>query len=152
MEKLSSGLISKFCGLLFFLKRSKKEFEMVADEIGNTSLRTALNGLSDESNYYAGELKNYLSSLGAASSFTEGYTEDPEVFEFYPAGEPGAQGDELMNICTHNELTLVQAYNELLEESMPFQNLKDIMLYQLNALKYTFMKIKILNSARFAVY
>ena len=148
---LSSGLMSKFCGLLVFLKRSKKEFEMVADEIGNTSLRTALNGLSDESSYYAGELKDYLSSLGAAAAFNDVLAEEPEVYG-YPASEGTAEGGELMTICTHNERTLVRAYTELLEESLPFQSLKEIMLYQLNALRYTFMKIKMLNTARFAVY
>ena len=150
MEILSSSSMAKFCGLLLSLKRSKKEFEMVADEIGNTSLRTALNGLSDESSYYAGELKNYLTSLGATPILKE-VPEDSDVYG-YPVYNNTAEGAELLNICTHNERSLVKAYSDLLEESMPFQSLKEMMLYQLNALKYTFMKIKMLNTVRFTVY
>jgi len=149
MELLNAGFISKFSGLLFFLKRSNKEFEMVADEMGNPSLRTALNGLSDESYYYAGELKNYLDSLGI---ITENREPDPQdgVYDYDEPLLPA--GDELQHICSHNERSLVQAYTELLNECLPFQSLKEIMIYQLNALKNTFLKIKTLNTARFAAY
>jgi hypothetical protein len=150
MEILSAGFITKFSGLLFFLKRSNKEFEMVADEMGNRSLRTALNGLSEESGYYAGELKNYLGSLGfAPATVTD---EETEIYSYEPPAESPAAGYELLNICAHNEDTLVQAYNELMSECPPHQSLKEIMLCQLNALRYTFMKIKMLNTARFAAY
>ena len=71
--------------------------------------------------------------------------------EDYPAAENANYGGELMNICTQNETTLTKAYSDLLSESIPFQSLKEIMLCQLNALQYTFTKIKTLNSARFAV-
>ena len=151
MEILSSSSMAKFCGLLLSLKRSKKEFEMVADEIGNTSLRTALNGLSDESSYYEGELKYYLTSLGATPIMKEVQPDESDLYG-YPVYNNTGEGAELLNICTHNERSLVKAYSELLEESMPFQSLKEMMLYQLNALKYTFMKIKMLNTARFTVY
>jgi len=151
MELLSAGFISKFSGLLFFLNRSNKEFEMVADEMGNHSLRTALNGLSDESYYYAGELKNYLDSLGIITETKEPGAEEG-VYDYDEPPLTAVAGDELLHICAHNERTLVQAYTELLNECLPFQSLKDVMVYQLNALKNTFLKIKTLNSARFAVY
>lgn len=145
MELLNNRLINKLSGLLFFLKRSKKEFEMVADEVENNPLRTALNGLSDESSYYAGELNNYLSTLGI-STVTGDHAAD--VYD-YPVAE--GHGDELMNICSHNEATLTQAYSELLEEeNMPWPTLRELMTYQLNALKFTFLKVKTLNTARFA--
>jgi hypothetical protein len=150
MELFNSALAAKFSGLLFFLKRSRNEFEMVADEIGDRSLRTALNGLSDDSSYYAGELKNYLKTHGFLNIHTEA-SEDGDISAEYPVTDSAAQGDELNNICTHNERKLISAYSELLNESLPCPTLKEIMLYQLNALKNTFMKVKTLNSARFAL-
>ena len=49
MENINAAIKEKFSGLLFFLRRSKTEFEMVADEMEDHSLRAALNLLSDES-------------------------------------------------------------------------------------------------------
>ncbi|MEJ7610150.1 MAG: DUF2383 domain-containing protein [Ferruginibacter sp.] len=151
MEMFNTGLSAKFSGLLFFLKRSKQEFEMVADEIENNPLKTALNGLSDESSYYAGEIKSYLKSLGVNTGVIESVKDEAEEY-YYPLTAETGKGDELLSICSHNELTLLQAYNDLLEEPIPFQSLKEIMIYQLNALKYTFLKIKTLNTARFVAY
>ena len=153
MEIFNMSLSAKFSGLLFFLKRSKQEFEMVADEIENNPLRTALNGLSDESNYYAGEIKSYLKSLGIPMGALEEKKDGAEeMYDNYPVTEEAGQGNELLSICTHNEDELLQAYSELLEEPIPFQSLKEIMICQFNALKYTFLKIKTLNTARFAAY
>lgn len=152
METLNIGILNKLSGLLFFLKRSNNEFEMVADEIENYSLKTALNGLSEESSFYAGELKDYLNHLGINTPFIQyDRLNDTEY------GNTGGQltnsnGNELNTICTYNEMYLTDAYSDLLKESLPFESLKEIILYQLNALKYSFLKIKTLNTARFAVY
>lgn len=152
METLNAVLKEKFSGLLFFLRRSKTEFEMVADEMEDHSLRTALNSLSDDTNHYAGELKNYLKVFGIYAPLNESVAEADavEYSENYKT-DPG-KGNELHTICNYNEASLTKAYCDLLEENMPFQILKDIMHYQLNALRNTFMKIKALNTARFSVY
>ena len=151
METFNASLKEKFSGLLYFLRRSKTEFEMVADEMEDHSLRTALNNLSDESYYYAGELRNYLKAFGIYTPFNEYITYPESEYADYKTDDP-ANGNELHTICNSNESSLMQAYSELLEENMPFQILKDIMHYQLNALRNTFMKIKTLNTARFSVY
>jgi len=151
METLSTGIINKLSGLLFFLKRSKNEFEMVADEMENYSLKTALNGLSEESNYYEGELKNYLNHLGIITPYIQ-YDRLVDNNTYDGAEQHNNNGNELNCICSHNEMSLTEAYSDLLNEPLPFESLKEIILYQLNALKFTFMKIKTLNTARFAVY
>lgn len=152
MYTVNSSVIEKLTGLLFFLKRSKKEFEMVADEMENHSLRTALNGLSDESNNFAVEIKNYLKSLGLYQPANDLLQDQMILTESPSLDENAGKGDEVLTICNYNEHFLTNAYSELLEESLPFQWLKDIMIYQLNALKNAFMKIKTLNRARFELY
>ncbi len=153
METLNTGILNKLSGLLFFLKRSKNEFEMVADEMENYSLKTALNGLSEESSFYAGELKNYLKHLGINTPYIQ-YDSLVDNTDYLNQNEQEQcnKGNEVNCICTYNELSLTEAYSELLNEPLPFESLKEIILYQLNALKFTFMKIKTLNTARFAVY
>ncbi len=155
MNQLTASTLSKFSGLMFFLKRSKNDFEMVADEIENYTLKSALNGLSEESNFYASELKNYLKHLGInassllATEFSSNYFNgdvsdtNNETFE---------QGLELQSLCSYNEESLTRAYSELLAEPLPCESLHEIIIYQLNALKISFLKIKTLNTARFAMY
>ncbi len=149
MENSTAAIKEKFSGLLYFLRRSKTEFEMVADEMEDHSLRAALNTLSDESCCYAGELKNYLKAFGIYSVSSETPIWDP-VSDYETATLEQGKGNELQTICTHNEESLIKAYSDLLSESLPVQVLKDLMIYQLNALKYTFMQIRTLNSARFS--
>ena len=153
MNNLTASALNKFCGLMFFLKRSKADFEMVADEIENYTLKSALNGLSEESHFYASELKNYLKQLGVnasslhatefSSNYFDGGTSDTENCE---------KGLELQSLCSYNEKSLTQAYSELLEEPLPCKSLQEIIRYQLNALKISFQKIQTLNTARFAMY
>lgn len=152
METLNTGILTKLSGLLFFLKRSKSEFEMVADEVENYSLKTALNGLSEESSFYAGELKNYLKHLGINTPYIQ-YDSLVDNVDYLNGNEQhNNNGNELNSICSYNEISLTEAYSDLLNEPLPFESLKEIILYQLNALKFTFMKIKTLNTARFAMY
>ncbi len=152
MENFTSSALHKFTGLMFFLKRSKLDFEMVADEMENHSLKTALNGLSEESYYYASELKNYLKHLGVNTTVTDEVYRYEDFNSTNTLTENLQNGNELNSLCTYNEATLMQAYSDLLEEPMPCKSLQEIIMYQLNALKITFLKIRTLNTARFAMY
>lgn len=49
METIANPVIDKLRGLLYSLTHTKEEIEMVADEVEDCNLRTALNGLSMES-------------------------------------------------------------------------------------------------------
>jgi hypothetical protein len=149
MELLNKNILDKFYGLIFFLKKSRKDFELVADEIGDSPLRTALNGLSTESNYFAGEIKQQLKCLGMYAENAEGFQDYiPESYET----ESEIPGTEISTICSHNEFSLLRAYNDLITDSIPYQNLKEIMIFQMNALKNTFSKVQTLNTARFVSY
>jgi len=151
METLNSKIADKFCGLLYSLTQSKNEFEMVADEIEDCNLKTALNGLSNESDLFAKEISNQLKTLGISDVVPANYFEhcinDNDVSNIEV--KPG-KGNELLAICNHSEHSITKAYWDILNEYVPFPTLRDIMTYQLNALKFAFMKIKMLNSARFA--
>ena len=153
MENLTASALDKFSGLMFFLKRSKKDFEMVADEIENHCLKTALNGLSEESYFYESELKNYLKHLGInTTNITEQDYAHSDFNSNTTIVENLEKGNELQSLCIYNETSLTQAYSDLLTEHLPCKSLQEIISYQLNALKITFLKIKTLNTARFAMY
>lgn len=150
MENFNAKIIEKLCGLLHFLNLSKEEFEMVADEIEDCNLKTALHGLSLESNQCVDELTTQLKTLGIpfkAPKTFELFTE--EVYIPQTEYVPGT-GNELMNICSNSENTITNAYSEILSDYLPINSLREMMTYQLNTLKCAFMKIKTLNRARFA--
>ncbi len=148
MDIINKMLLDKLYALVSFLKKSKTDFEQVADEVDDSPLRTALNGLSVESNFFAGELKQQLKTLGVHLDYADAgkfFFQEEEV-------EEAGNGTEILSICTNNENKILKAYNDLIVESIPYQNLKEIMIYQMNALKYAFMKVRALNVARFSSY
>jgi hypothetical protein len=148
METVNNNVIDKLCGLLYSLTHTKEEFEMVADEVEDCNLKTALNGLSMESSQYASELSMQLKNLGI--NYRKPALDDLHGSNTMPFDELEAgKGNEVMYICVRNENYLVSAYRNILSEYFPVPGLQDIMMYQLNALKCAFMKIKLLNSARF---
>ena|SRR6476620_643803 len=152
MEQLQTKIADKFCGLLSSLAQSRNEFEMVADEVEDCNLRTALNGLSTETDLFAHEIANQLKSLGITDALKTSYFDAclEEGNNFTGSPEHAGHGNELLAICNNKEHSITKAYWEILNEYVPFPTLRDIMTYQLNALKFAFMKIKMLNSARFA--
>lgn len=151
MDANYTNVLAKISTLIYSLSHTKEEIEMVADEVDDCKLRIALNGLSQESSIFANELcmqfknsglyfpKLSIEELQGSNTMIEG-----EVME--------GPGDELSYICRKNESFLMAAYNLLLNESFLFPGLRDIMNYQLDALKSAFLKIKLLNSARFSGY
>ena len=149
MELINNSLADKFCGLLNFLLVYRKAFEMVADEVEDCNLRTALHGLSAESVQYANEIKAQLKTHGIPYRLETDMLPNWQNSDDEMVYVPG-QGNELLNICNRSEKTITSAYTDLLNEYLPLENLRNIMLYQLNAIKLSFMKIKMLNNARFA--
>ncbi len=148
METENKNFIDKLCGLLYSLTHTKEEFEMVADEVEDCNLRIALHGLSMESSQYASELCTQLKTLGI--QFPKPSLEELEGSNSMPFEEINyGFGNELSYICSKNENYILAAYRNILNENFLFPGLRDIMMYQLNALKCAFMKIKLLNSARF---
>ena len=148
MEYINATIINKFGGLVSYLTKTTEDFEMVADEVEDCNLKTAFNSLSAESLQYANELTNQLRTLGLNYPVS---SPDPESF-FTPADDDliHDKGDEVHSLCTKTENYITQAYNEILGERFPFPRLKKIMTYQLNALLFSFMKIRLLNLTRFS--
>lgn len=148
MESIDSSLTEKLRGLLSSLTHTQEEFEMVADEVEDCNLRTALNGVSMESSIYVSELSMLVKSLGI--HLTKFSCDKPEGANDMPSDENQGKGNELSFICNKNENFILNAYRNILSERFLLPGLRDIMMYQLNALKCGFMKIKLLNSARFS--
>ncbi len=147
--ELGTNMKDKLFKVLMYLTQTKEEFEMVADEIDEGNLKTALEGLSIESSLYANELCVQLKTLGIAVDTP--YTLDLQGANGMPlhATLPG-KGNELHYICSKTEDSVITAYKNILNEGISLPGIYDLMVFQLNALKCAFTKIKMLNTARYS--
>ncbi len=153
MEIINHSIADKLCGLLKFLRLYKTAFEIVAEDVEDCNLRTALYGLSAESIQYANEITTQLKTHGIPYRLdTDMLADCLDKFDENDELIITGKGTELTNICNSSETSITNAYNDVLNEYLPLASLRNIMLYQLNALKLSFMKIKLLNNARFAGY
>jgi hypothetical protein len=151
MEIINHSIADKLCGLLKFLRLYKTAFEIVAEEVEDCNLRTALYGLSAESIQYANEITTQLKTHGIPYRLdTDMLADCVDKFDENIELDIPGKGNELTNICNSSEDSITNAYNDVLNEYLPLASLRNTMLYQLNALKLSFLKIKMLNNARFA--
>ncbi len=148
MEIMNSTFVEKFKGLLYSLTHTHDELEMVANEVQDTSLRTALYGLSTESYQYVDELCSHLKEMGIIK-FPRPTLEDLQGANALEAPQNEHPGNELNYICSRNENFILAAYRNILNEGILLPALRDMLMCQLKALHFTFMKIRLLNSARF---
>ncbi len=147
MEHVNSIILNKFGGLVSYLTKTTEDFEMVADEVEDCNLKTAFNSLSAESSQYANELTIQLRTLGL--SYAVQLCIQPHTMQPHDDMISG-NGDEVLSLCTKTENYITKAYNEILSECFPFPGLKKVLTYQLNALLFSFMKIRLLNLKRFS--
>ncbi len=151
MDTNYTNVLAKISSLIYSLTHTKEEIEMVADEVDDCNLRIALNGLSQESSIFANELCMQFKNSGLY--FPKLSMEELQGSNTMIEGEDiDGPGDELSYICKKNENFLMTAYTLILNENFLFPGLRDLMTYQLDALKCAFMKIKLLNMARFGGY
>ena len=150
MQTVSTSALDKLFGLLGHLNLTKTELEMVADEIEDINLKLALNGLSLETEQYICELNAQLHPLGINYRCPPALVTAEEDNDVQNQPDILNNGNEVNNICLNNEHRITTAYREILKEVFPIEGLKNILLFQLNTLKYTFLKVKVLNAVRFA--
>ena len=146
MENIAKPFIEKIYSLLSFLRQTREEFELVSEEMDNDHVRLTLRGLAVETNQYEQELKSQLyvleiKDIPAASIFN-----CEELLKNIHSIMNAASLKEILNTCTATESFFETAYRNVLNEYFPYQCLRDMLVYQLNGIKCTFMKIKLLNS------
>jgi len=146
---MDATITQKFYRLLNHLLYTKSEFEIVADEIYDSRLKTALNGFSEESDTYIHELCLLLQPLGFEYQQPKSLM-IPE--KLVPPGEllfNNSKGNELQYICFTTEKHITATYRDILNGHFPFPVIRKIMIYQLSTLRLIFKKISFLNMARF---
>lgn len=150
IDTVNSSLQKKLKRLVSFLSQIARGFDIIAEEIDNASLKTAILTISTESKQYAKEIANGVQTLNI--SINEGFTAEHhwKRIELSVNEETMlAKGGEIAALCNNCEMYFSKLYEDVLDEYFPHQNLKDIVTYQLFAIRCAFMKIRLLNTQRF---
>ncbi|MEP7319263.1 MAG: hypothetical protein ABI921_10985 [Panacibacter sp.] len=146
MENIAKPFIEKIYNLLSFLRQTREEFELVTEEMDDDTLRLTLRGFAVETNQYEQELKSQLQTLEIKNVSAPVIENCEELIKNIHSIITAASLKDVLNTCTAAESFFEKAYRNVLNEYFPYQCLRDMLVYQLNGIKYTFMKMKLLNS------
>ena len=146
---INNTLESKLHNLVSFLRQINRGIDGIAEEIDCKNLKTALLALAVESKQYAKEISDQLLHLNMVM-LPECKDQFWDRIEFNVHEQAGfAKGSEISALCNNCETYFGKLYNDVLQEYLPYQSLKDIITYQLFATQCAFMKIRLLNNLRF---
>ena len=149
METVTHTLHSKLQNLVSFLSQITQGFDTISEEIDNTNLKSAMRAIAVESRQYAREISNQFHQYNI--SFTTDNSDKlwNQIGVDIDKQAGGEKGGEIAALCNNCEVYFNKLYAEVLQESMPVKNCKDIISYQLYAINCALMKIKLLNALRF---
>lgn len=149
MHTVTHTLQNKLQNLVSFLSQITQGFDIISEEIDNTNLRSAMRAIAVESKQYAREISNQFYQFNI--SFTTAQSD--QLWKQFEGNNDNQtsweKGAEIAALCNNCEVYFNKLYAEVLQETMPVKNCKDIISYQLYAINCALLKIKLLNALRF---
>jgi uncharacterized protein (TIGR02284 family) len=133
----------KLNSLLDVMHESKRGFESIALQSTDRNFQRALGGLALECSQYINELSNQISSLGAKPISDK--TKDKFIWN--QISTKVEKEDDILNACYGSERIILKAYRDVLNDPSVLHPLRQMITYQLNGMKYAFVKVKLLNTA-----
>lgn len=150
MESINETLKGKLQSLVSYLCQITKGFETIAEDIECTNLKTAIFALSVETKQYAEEISNQLHELNIIIPLTATDQLWKKIETDIHEQASFSKGGEIVALCNNCEIYFNKFYEDILQEYFPLKNFKDIITYQLYATRFSFMKIRLLNTLRFS--
>jgi hypothetical protein len=146
---ISQMLEKKLQTLVSFLSEVNKGFDTIAEEIDCSNLKTAMIAVAVESKQYAKEINDQLHQFDISISADVSDQLWKKIEQGIQEEAGLAKGSEIVALCNNCENYFTKLYEGVLQEYMPYQNLKAIITYQLFAIDCAFKKIRLLNTLRF---
>lgn len=133
----------KLNSLLDVMQESKRGYERIASQSSDKNFQRAVGGLALECSQYINELTNQICSLGARPTTTK--TKDVHVWNQISTNVN--QEEDILKACYGSERIILKAYRDVLNDPSVLHPLRQMITYQLNGMKYAFVKVKLLNTA-----
>jgi hypothetical protein len=151
MQKINKMISAKLCRLLSFLHKAGEEFEKIAQKIKDNNIKMSIRSIILETNQYKRELNSQLQSLRIKEiksiDVIQGVNTG-EVLKHNHFHDKITTDKEIIELCCKSEANFEKAYRNVLNEYFPLNNLRNILIYQLNGIKCAFMQLKLLRSAQ----
>lgn len=149
MQNINKVISDKLYGLLLFLHHGTKEFEKVAKRIEDRNIKMSIREVALETNQYKRELNSQLQSLKIRrikdSDILNNGINTSEILKRNQSEIIGSD-KELVEICCKSEEHFEKAYRNVLNEFFQQDELRQMLIYQLNGLKCAFMQLKLLRA------
>jgi len=139
----------KILFLIAYLQQVAMDFEMIADEIEDKSLRNTFVALSEEDRLFAEELHAQIRLHGFSINGKQLPLQQEYADHNYEIAGTVSKNNELLYICDKSEYLFLKLYTDALKEFLSFKHLSDIMAYQYNSIRAGFLKLRMLHSIRF---
>lgn len=150
MENINESLKGKLQSLVSYLCQVTKGFETIATDIECANLKTAIFTLSVEARQYAEEISAKMEELNITIPLTATDQLWKKIESDIHEQAGFSKGGEIVALCNNCEIYFTKFYEDILLEYMPLKNFKDIITFQLYATRFSFMKIRLLNTLRFS--
>ncbi len=150
MEIISESLKGKLQSLVSYLCQVTKGFETIAVDIECANLKTAIFTLSVEARQYAEEISTKMEALNISIPLTATDQLWKKIESDIHEQAGFSKGGEIVALCNNCEIYFTKYYEDILAEYLPLKNFKDIIAFQLYATRFSFMKIRLLNTLRFS--
>src|SRR5215510_5321695 len=132
---------NKLCRLSSFLQHASEEFENVATYIRDKEIRMSIRSVALTTKQYTNELNSQLQSLRLKCNIRG--VNNEVINNAYVRSN--FTDKKIIELCCKSEDYFEKAYRSILNEYFPHTGLRDILMYQLNGIKCTFMQLKLLN-------
>ncbi len=136
-------IAQKLNSLLDVMHESKRGYERIASQSGDKNFQRAFSGLALECGQYINELTNQICSLGARPVVNK--TQDKYIWNQVSTNVD--QQEDILKACYSSERIILKAYRDVLNDPSVLHPLRQMITYQLNGMKYAFVKVKLLNTA-----
>lgn len=147
LSKTPKVILEKMNQILVALHGAKKIYEETALTVENQQLRYTILGLAQESKQYANELKSHIQILegeisNAGANAEINYTGISNKKDWEITSEKNK-----LDPCTRSEKMIVHAYSELLNEPHLYENIREMIRYQLRGMLQSFSKLRLLSTS-----
>jgi len=133
----------KLNSLLDVMHESKRGYEQIASQSNDKNFQRAVSGLALECSQYINELMNQICCLGCRPTATS----NKDRFIWNQISTNIKKQEDILNACYGSERIILKAYRDVLNDPSLLSPIRQLITYQLNGMKYAFVKVKLLNTA-----
>ena len=131
----------KLCRLSSFLQHASNEFENAAQQTTAKDIKMSIRTVETITKQYMIELRSQLAMLRVKCVIRDNNGKERNV-----VANKDFSDRKIIELCCNSEEYFEKAYRIILNQYFPYTSLRQMLVYQLNEIKHSFMQLKLLKS------